>query len=208
MKFIGFSGFFQSSMRRKLFPVALWLILGFFIFVLASIPIKIFLTQSQFPNPQAILVLSGQDRTTAAIDRLWDKGNQALPIWVSDLNKNIKGLEELIERKKIPRGKVILDGRATDTVTNFTTLVEDLSEKNIKHLYLVTHDVHMLRSRVIATIVLGSRGIVITPFSLSTEGRYVGPHRRDRFDNVTRDGIRSLLWLFTGKTGASLKQRS
>ncbi|WP_390622268.1 YdcF family protein [Euhalothece natronophila] len=52
------------------------------------------------------------------------------------------------------------DDRATDTVTNFTTMVEPLKENDIHHVYLITSDYHMRRSRVIGTVVFGSQSAI------------------------------------------------
>ena len=95
-----------------------------------------------------------------------------------------------------------LDGRATDTVTNFTTLAEDFVENKIQHIYLITSDYHMSRARAIATIVLGSAGIVVTPLAVPSLG-----DRSESLIRVVRDCGRSLLWVFSGRTGASLNPR-
>ena len=90
-----------------------------------------------------------------------------------------------------------LDGAATDTVTNFTTLVDDFVADNLHHVYLITSDYHMRRSRVIATVVLGSRGVVVTPVSLAS-----GRDEDESLVRVVRDFGRSLLWVVSGRTGA------
>ena len=60
----------------------------------------------------------------------------------------------------------------------------------------------MRRSRAIATIVLGSEGIVVTPIAVPSSG-----DRSESLIRVVRDGGRSLLWIFTNRTGASLNPR-
>ena len=55
----------------------------------------------------------------------------------------------------------------------------------------------MARSRAIATLVLGSRGIAVTPISVPSTGRQ--PESKLR---IARDCIRSLVWMLTGHTGA------
>ena len=62
--------------------------------------------------------------------------------------------------------RVNLDYSATDTLSNFTTILPELQNENIRHIYLVTSDYHMPRARAIAAIVLGSHGIVVTPVTV------------------------------------------
>ena len=57
----------------------------------------------------------------------------------------------------------------------------------------------MRRSRVIATVVLGSRGIVATPVAVPSTGMELESGVR-----VLRDFMRSLLWVVTGRSGANL----
>ncbi len=90
-----------------------------------------------------------------------------------------------------------LDGAATDTVTNFTTLVDDFVDRNLQHIYLITSDYHMRRSRVIATVVLGSRGVVVTAIAVDS-----GRDEDEALVRVVRDFGRSLLWVVSGRTGA------
>lgn len=92
-----------------------------------------------------------------------------------------------------------MDGAATDTVTNFTSLVDDFVDADLQHIYLITSDYHMRRSRAIATVVLGSRGVVVTPIAVDSE--------RDEYESlvkVVRDFGRSVVWLLSGRSGASL----
>ncbi len=57
----------------------------------------------------------------------------------------------------------------------------------------------MPRAEAIATIILGSQGITFTPVSAPSINP---PEPRT---HILRDFIRSLVWLFTGYTGAELK---
>jgi uncharacterized SAM-binding protein YcdF (DUF218 family) len=91
-----------------------------------------------------------------------------------------------------------LDGRATDTVTNFTTLVEDFVRQKLQHIYLITSDYHMKRARAIASIVLGSHGIAVTPVEVPSQG-----DKSESLVRVLRDCGRSVVWILTKRTGAS-----
>jgi uncharacterized SAM-binding protein YcdF (DUF218 family) len=95
-----------------------------------------------------------------------------------------------------------LDGRATDTVTNFTTLVNDFAEQRLQHIYLITSDYHMRRARAIATIVFGNQRIVVTPVAVASRNELP-----ESLIRVLRDCGRSFLWIFFGRTGSSLNPR-
>ncbi|MCS6813703.1 MAG: YdcF family protein, partial [Cyanobacteria bacterium] len=99
------------------------------------------------------------------------------------------------DRAGIPRDRVHLDYQAVDTVTNFTVMARIFTEQNIHSVYLITSDYHMRRARVIGAIVFGSRNIHIHPV--------IVPSRRDPepISKAVRDGLRALVWLFTGYTG-------
>jgi uncharacterized SAM-binding protein YcdF (DUF218 family) len=101
----------------------------------------------------------------------------------------------------IDLSRVHLDYQAVDTVTNFTTLVDELKSQGVESVYLVTSDDHMLRARVIGEIVLGSRGISFQPLPVPS-GRSPEP-----IEKVIRDGVRSILWVTTGYSGANLANR-
>ena len=124
-----------------------------------------------------------------------------MPIWVSS-GIPIPRTRSIFREANIPDHRLHFDRRATDTVTNFTTLVNDLASAGIRHLYLITSDYHMARARAIATLVLGSRSITFTPVSIPTPNAMPESPLR-----ILRDTGRSILWLTTGRTGASFDPR-
>ena len=99
----------------------------------------------------------------------------------------------------IARARVHMDDRATDTVTNFTTLVADFQRRGLRHLYLVTSDFHMRRAKWIADIVLGSRG-----HRGHAPSAFPSDRPPESLPHALRDVARSFLWLATGHTGAFL----
>jgi uncharacterized SAM-binding protein YcdF (DUF218 family) len=101
----------------------------------------------------------------------------------------------------IPEERVHLDRRAVDTVTNFTSLVEAFKQEQIQHVYLITSSFHMRRAKAIATLVFGSQGIAFTSVSVPSK------QPPETWVHTVRDVARSLLWIFTGRTGASLNPR-
>ena len=168
--------------------------------LLLAIPTRLSLAHLQAPQPQAILTLGG-DHNREAFTAQFAQAHPDMPIWVSS-GIPIPRARSLFREANIPEHRLHFDRRATDTVTNFTTLVNDLASAGIRHLYLITSDYHMARARAIATLVLGSRGIAFTPVPIpSPKAMPESPLR------ILRDTGRSILWLTTGRTGASLNPR-
>ena len=181
--------------NRKCYPF-LWLIVFISSFI-AIISLNILLAYAKYPQPQAILCLGGgMDRLVLSTNIASQNPN--LMIWVSSGGNNRKVIQ-LFHDMGIPDNKYFLDYYATDTVTDFTYLVDDFKQHHIKHLYLITSDFHMPRARAIGTIILGSRGIVFTPMEVRTKSD------REPQVKIVRDIVRSIIWLFSGYTGADLK---
>jgi uncharacterized SAM-binding protein YcdF (DUF218 family) len=168
------------------------------IVVSSIIPIRSTIALHQAPTPQVILVLEGNtDRVRFAAQ--FSKSHPTLPIWISG-NPGGWNLNQVIfQQAGISTQQLHYDFCATDTVTNFTCNVKAFATRGIQHVYLITSDYHMDRSKAIATVVFGSQGIAITPISVQSEGR--SPESGLR---TLRDIVRSLTWLVTGRTGASL----
>jgi uncharacterized SAM-binding protein YcdF (DUF218 family) len=170
---------------------------GFIMLLLGIIPLRLCLVEYFAPQPQAILTLGGgpeREEFTAQ----FAQRHPDLEIWVST-GIEAPAARNIFRAKGIPVDRLHLDYRAVDTVTNFTTMVNTLQQRDIHHVYLITSDFHMNRSMAIATLVFGSQGIAVTPISI--------PLQDDQHESVMRtfrDSGRSLLWIATGRTGASL----
>ncbi len=165
------------------------------ILLLGYIPAWTYVTRRAVPDPDAILVLGGAwDRMEYAA-RL-AKQNPALPIWISGYRRRRLRNEAYFKRHKIAPQRLHYDICATDTVTNFTCTINDLQTHGIRHIYLVTSDYHMIRAKAIAYWILGSRGMVFTPYE--TPCKCSIEESRGR---ILRDQVRSLLWIGTGRTG-------
>lgn len=121
-------------------------------------------------------------------------------IWVSS-GANPEYAEMVFDQANISPDRVRLDYRAVDTVTNFTTLVEDLKRQNIDCIYLMTSDYHMPRAKIIGQIVLGSRGIRFKPVAVPTD------RESETWIKGVRDGVRSVVWVLTGHTGSTWGQK-
>nr|RNJ65359.1 MAG: YdcF family protein [Leptolyngbya sp. IPPAS B-1204] len=164
--------------------------------IFGMIPARLAIAYFQSPHPEAILVLGGNPYREATAAQLASQYPE-LDIWVSsgELPKNAKAI---FATAGVSIQRLHLDYRATDTVTNFTTLVPELKQHQIQHVFLVTSDFHMPRAQAIATVVLGSQGIAFTSVPVPSDDPPEAKHR------ILRDLGRSLLWIVTGRTGASI----
>ncbi|MGB3787117.1 MAG: YdcF family protein [Phormidesmis sp.] len=157
--------------------------------------------QQQFLTPTVALVLGGApERERFAAQ--FAKTHPSVEIWVSS-GSNPEYAKWVFDEAQIPSEQWHLDYKAVDTVTNFTTLVDELKAQNIHEVYLITSDYHMRRASVVAQIVLGSRGIAFKPVEIPTERL---PQRPETVIRDVRDGARSLLWVVTGKTGSEWRE--
>ena len=160
--------------------------------------------KSQLEQPQAVLVLGG---STSALEREkfaaeFAREYRDLPIWVSGGSPNQKYTKRVFAKAGISLSRLHLDYQAVDTVTNFTTMVDELQSRGITSVYLITSDYHMRRARIIGEIVLGSRGIDFKPVSVPSE------RSPEPIEKAIRDGARALVWVTTGYTGAISKGKS
>ena len=155
---------------------------------------KISTTFARYPHPQAILILDG-GRNRVPKAALFAREHPNLPILISGNCSHRPAVKTTFATNQLSH-RVHYDLRATDTLTNFTTLVDDLAALNIRHVYLVTSSAHMGRARAIATLVFGSRGIVVTPVALPAIEEAAESDLK-----IVRDRLRALLWLTTGQTG-------
>ena len=165
--------------------------------LLSIIPLRLAIASYQSPHPQAILTLGGGSQREIFTAQ-FAQSHPSLEIWVSSgiLHEEAR---TIFKAYGIPESKVHLDRRAIDTVTNFTSLVADFKHQGIQHLFLITSDFHMPRAKAIAIIVFGSQGIAFTPVTIPSDKPLESEF------HVLRDVGRALLWLVTGRTGATLR---
>ncbi|BAY07262.1 hypothetical protein NIES2098_03770 [Calothrix sp. NIES-2098] len=163
---------------------------------LSVIPIRIAIASYQAPYPQAIFTLGGgpdREEFTAQFAQI----HPTLDIWVSS-GSPPDTARTIFHNAGIPNSRLHLDYRAVDTVTNFTSLVADFKQSHIQHVYLVTSDFHLPRAKFIAILVLGSQGIIFTSVSIPSN------RPRESMAHILRDIGRSLFWIISGRSGASL----
>jgi uncharacterized SAM-binding protein YcdF (DUF218 family) len=161
----------MNNVFRKCKHRLVWWVLVIAIALFSVIPLRIAIAFHQAPIPQAIFVLGSDPRRMEFAANFW-QSHKDLDVWVSDCASNLNYDRLIFQRFGVPDQRLRLDGTATDTVTNFTTLAEDFVENKIQHIYLITSDYHIRRAKAIAAIVLGSQGVVVTPLGLpSSEDR-------------------------------------
>ena len=165
-------------------------------FPVLNIPIRLAIASYEAPQPEAILTLGGGSQREE-FTAVFAQSYPCLDIWVST-GIPPKQANKIFLNAGINLERVHLDYRAADTVTNFTSLVEDFTSRNIHHLYLITSQFHMRRAKTIATFVLGSQEITFTTIPIPSN------RPQESTLHVMRDFGRSLIWVFTGRTGASL----
>ncbi len=153
-------------------------------------PFRQALTTAQ--SPQRILVLGGDlDRERVGL-RLAQQ--LALPLVVSG-GSNPEYAQWLVRDAGMDQSRVVLDYRANDTFSNFTSLVDDLKREGVRHVLLVTSEDHLPRAMTVGRLVAGSRGIRLTGVPVACQPLC----REEEFGKRLGDGIRSLIWVLTGR---------
>lgn len=147
--------------------------------------------------PEALVVLGGHEERERYAAQLAQQHPQ-LPIWISSGSPQDYA-QKIFTKAGISHHRLHFDYSARDTVTNFTTLVDELKAQDIDSVYLITSENHMIRAKIIGGIVFGSRGIDLKPISVPSE------NPPEPIEKSLRDGARSIFWLVTGRTGGVLK---
>ena len=144
------------------------------------------------PPPQLILVLGGDVAREQEAARLARR--LGLPLLVSG-GSNPEYATWEFRREGLHPGQVLLDYRAHDTLSNFTSVADDLKRSKVRSVYLVTSSDHMPRALLVGRIVAGSRGIGLTPVAVPCGQRCIPEHK----GKVWVDGLRAALWVVTGR---------
>lgn len=185
----------KHSLKLRRYYWRLWLILlvAPFLWVGQS------RVKAKLRTPQAILVLGGAvEREHYAAEFAYH--NPELEVWVSS-GTNPEYADWLFRQADVAPTRIHLDYQAVDTVTNFTTLVDELKGHRVNSIYLITSDYHMRRATIIGQIVLGRHDIAFRTVSVPSEDPRPEPIARG-----LRDGARAIWWVITGQTGSSLGQ--
>ncbi|OUL19805.1 hypothetical protein BV378_31805 [Nostoc sp. RF31YmG] len=186
----------MKRLHRQLKKYGIFTLVAIIVVLLSVIPLRIALAFYQAPHPQAIFTFGGdsaREEFTAQFARKYPN----LDIWISSGILPNQALA-IFYNADIRNNRLYLDYRAVDTVTNFTSLISDFKQRHIQHLYLITSKFHMPRAKTIAFLILGSQGITFTAISIPSK------QPRESTTHILRDLGRSLLWIVSGRTGASL----
>lgn len=140
-------------------------------------------------NPEALLVLGGHEERERYAAQLAQQ-HPDLPIWISSGSPQAYA-QQIFQNAGIKSDRLHFDYRASDTVTNFTTLVDELKAQGIDSVYLITSENHMQRAKVIGDIVLRSRGINFQAISVPSK------NPPEPIEKTVRDGARAFFWLIT-----------
>ncbi len=184
-------------MRSYRFPL---LILGGGIILLISkVPLKPYLKAFSNNNPPQLILVLGGDIDREHVGAKMAKALK-LPLILSG-GSNPEHAKWLLKQAGIPSNQVELDYRAKDTLTNFTSLVDDLAAKKIDHAFIITSQDHLPRAITVGNVIAGSRGIKLTGISVSCTPNC----KKESIQKQAFDLIRAITWVSTGK---DLKQLS
>jgi uncharacterized SAM-binding protein YcdF (DUF218 family) len=145
-------------------------------------------------QPQAIFVLGGEEEREIFAAQ-FAATHPNLPVWISG-GAPPKYTTRVFHKAGVSPANLHLDYRASDTLSNFTTMLDRFEAKGIRSVYLITSDDHIRRARTIGEIVFGSHGIKIVPMT------FTSPKDPEPLQKTFRDGVRSLVWLTTGYGGS------
>lgn len=145
--------------------------------------------------PDAAVVLEGDPRRIRYAAR-FSKGHANLPIYISSEPVFYQVYRDALAEEQVPIERFALRTCATDTLTNFTCIMAELKAHGFRHVYLITSAHHMARALTIGRIVLGRKGIAVTPLPVGTNR-----NSREPLARILRDALRAVLWSITRITG-------
>ena len=142
--------------------------------------------------PQLVLVLGGdvdRERMGARLARQLD-----LPLLVSG-GSNPEYAEWMLNEEHVNPDRVTLDYRARDTLSNFTSVVDELQADGVRHVLLVTSEDHLPRSMAVGQVVAGSRGIQLTGVPVACREDCSEEGRLKQWS----DWVCAMAWVMTGR---------
>eukprot|EP00884_Botryococcus_braunii_P006603 jgi/Botrbrau1/15944/Bobra.0260s0005.1 len=120
--------------------------------------------------------------------------NPRIPIFISSGHGNVG---QVFISAGVDAKRIHLDTRATDTVTNYTTLVPPLIAAGYRHVAVVTSDYHVQRADLIARHIFRALRMQYTMCSLPSTNKF-GQDFGETKLRMWRDLIRTWLWLYCG----------
>ena len=144
--------------------------------------------KSNKTSPQLILVLGGNiDREIIGIN-LSKVLN--IPVIISG-GSNPEYAQWLIKKQGIDHNQVSLDYRAQDTLSNFTSIMDDLIYAEVNHMLMITSENHFNRANLVGKIITGSKGIKLSSLAVKCNSTcQVEPKIKEILDS-----IRAIVWV-------------
>ena len=142
--------------------------------------------------PDLVFVLGGdvdRERMGARLAKQLE-----LPLVVSG-GSNVEYATWLLETEDLHPDQVTLDYRARDTLGNFTSLIDELASREVRHVLLVTSEDHLARSMAVGQVVAGSRGIHLTGVPVACAPSC----REEGWLKQAGDWLRAVTWVLTGR---------
>ncbi len=142
--------------------------------------------------PDLVFVLGGdvdRERMGARLAKQLE-----LPLVVSG-GSNVEYATWLLETEDLQPDQVTLDYRARDTLGNFTSLIDELASREVRHVLLVTSEDHLARSMAVGQVVAGSRGIHLTGVPVACAPSC----RKEGWLKQAGDWLRAVTWVLTGR---------
>lgn len=147
--------------------------------------------QASLQPPSAIVVLGGGIRREMLAAKL-AKSYPNLPILVSSGSSLPCLYRVFVEEQGVGWQRVIVDFRATDTLTNFTSLLPYLQSNQPRKVLMITSTGNLPRASVLAWLIWGSRGIAIEPILVEGVG-----NEESRLKTIA-DSIRAMAYVLLG----------
>ena len=80
--------------------------------------------------------MGGDSQRMKFTAQFW-QSHRNLDIWVSDFESNLNYNRGIFQQFGVPNQQLRFDGKATDTVTNFTSMVDKFADRKLQHIYLI-----------------------------------------------------------------------
>ena len=113
--------------------------------------------------------------------------------FVGGVGKLIMKSKLLVKKEGLSPNLIKRDYRAKDTLTNFTSLVDDFAKGKVNHLLIITSTNHVQRSMLIGSIIAGSRGIKVTSLSIPCKEDCEIESAQKKY----MDCLRAIAWVIT-----------
>lgn len=140
--------------------------------------------------PQLVLVLGGCGPGTNGCP----VGASARSTLLVSGGSNREYAEWMLNEERFNPDRATLDYRARDTLSNFTSVVDELKADGVRHVLLVTSEDHLPRSMAVGQVVAGSRGIQLTGIPVACREDCTQEGRLKQWS----DWLRAVAWVMTG----------